>query len=233
MLSLLWVETVPCSRGKGQLVMHLLGFSTSIFSVKCFKLPWLNRWGNGKTEHGKSSVIIKNSSSTKKKHDLSERTLHVCGSWSGRADAHILRCVWPTCPGEPGPGGELCASQEGCVQGAVQGEERPSVPQRQGDEPTGRRGKRHLLCTLAGGVFPPLQDTLFCVGSFSWWRKAIFMAGADTEWVLGTQLLRKMPGKVLAPWVPNSPASLVCTPPPHDLTYWSSSNLPITDPRCS
>ena len=144
MLSLLWVETVPCSRGKGQLVMHLLGFSTSIFSVKCFKLPWLNRWGNGKTEHGKSSVIIKNSSSTKKKHDLSERTLHVCGSWSGRADAHILRCVWPTCPGEPGPGGELCASQEGCVQGAVQGEERPSVPQRQGDEPTGRRGKRHL-----------------------------------------------------------------------------------------
>lgn len=39
MLPLLRVERVPCSHGKGQLGMLPLGFSTSIFSVRCFKLP--------------------------------------------------------------------------------------------------------------------------------------------------------------------------------------------------
>ena len=62
----------------------------------------------------------------------------------------------PPALGSPGPGGELCVSQEGCVQGTVQGEERPSVPQKQGDEPTGRRGKRRLLRAPAPSGHPLL-----------------------------------------------------------------------------
>ena len=158
--------------------MHLLGVSTSIFSVKCFKLPWLNRWGNGKTEHGKSSMIIKNSSSTKKKHDLSGEDspwFLACKAtwflvWESRCTHLSVRVThqpWGALGWE-----ENCVPLRRAVSRVLfQGEESPSVPQTQGDEPTGRRGKQYLLRALAESVFPPLQGTLFCVGSFSWQRK--------------------------------------------------------------
>lgn len=153
-----------------------------------------------------------------------ERTLR--GSWPAGSVAlglgEQMRTSSSACDppalGRPGLGGELCASQEGCVQGTAPRRGKTKCPQRQEDEPTGRRGKRYFLRALAESVFPPLQGTLFCAGPFSWWRKP-FSRLLQTERVLGTQLLRKMPGQVLAPWAPNSSASLVCTLPPHDLAY--------------
>lgn len=142
-----------------------------------------------------------------------ERTL--CGSWSACSVALGLgeqmhtssSACDPPALGRPGLGGELCASQEGCVQGTAPRRGKTKCPQRQEDEPTGRRGSG-IFCVLWARRHPLLRWSIFLV------EKAIFTAAADTERVLGTQLLRKLPGQVLAPWAPNSSASLVCTLPP-------------------
>ena len=181
MLSLLWVERVPCSRGKGQLVMHLLGFSTSIFSVKCFKLPWLNRWGNGKTEHGKSSMIIKNSSLTKKKHDLRERTLHVRFLVRESRWAHPPVCVTHLPWGALGLE-ENCVSPRRAVSRVLFRERKDQVSRRSRGMSQRAGGGKGVYCVL-----PPLQGTLFCVDSFSWRRKPF-------SWLLQTQR---------GCWVPN------------------------------
>lgn len=82
-----------------------------------------------------------------------ERTL--CGSWSACSVALGLgeqmhtssSACDPPALGRPGLGGELCASQEGCVQGTAPRRGKTKCPQRQEDEPTGRRGSG-IFCVL-------------------------------------------------------------------------------------
>lgn len=123
-------------------------------------------------------MIIKNSSSTKKKHDLSGEDspwFLACKAmwflvWENRCthpSVHVTHQSW----GAPGWEENCVPPRKAVSRVLFQGEESPSVPQMQGAEPTGRRRKQYLLRALAESVFPPLQGTLFCVGSFSWRRK--------------------------------------------------------------
>lgn len=99
-------------------------------------------------------MIIKNSSSTKKKHDLSGEDspwFLACKAmwflvWESRCTHLSVRVThqpWGALGWE-----ENCVPVRRAVSRVLfQGEESPSVPQTQGDEPTGRRGK-NIYCVL-------------------------------------------------------------------------------------
>lgn len=166
--------------------------------------------------------IVKNSSSTER--DM----IGWRGLSTGLQAVWLLvwesRCAHPPVPvthppwGGLGWGGELCLPG-GLCPGYCPRRGKTKCPQRQEDEPTGRRGKRYFLRSSGRKVSsPPLQGTLFCAGPFSWWRKP-FSRLLQTERVLGTQLLRKMPGQVLAPWAPQQLSKFGSAHPPHNLAY--------------
>lgn len=164
-------------------------------------------------------MTVKNSSSMGRRHDRGGEDSVVPGLhavwllvWESRCTHPPVRVTHP--PWEGLGWEENCVPPRRAVSRVLLlGEERPSVPrgrrmsQREGGEAvfsacSGRK------CLPAPSGHPLLRWSIFLV------EKAIFTAAADTERVLGTQLLRKLPGQVLAPWAPNSSASLVCTLPP-------------------